>query len=370
MDETNLQHVPLEAAHVAAGGKMVPFAGFLMPLQYTGIKQEHLAVRQNVGLFDVSHMGEVEVRGDDALDVVDYLVTNDVHALEDGQALYTVMCHEHGGVVDDLLVYRLAHDHVLLCINAANRDKDVAHILAHAPEGRAATIEDTSDNWAQLAIQGPKAEALLAMLTSTDLASIGYFHATIGDVAGCANVLISRTGYTGEDGFELYIPVASAQTIFDAIVEAGEPFELALCGLGCRDTLRLEAKLHLYGQDLSDTINPLEAGLAWTVKLKTGRDFLGKQALIDIKEQGVTRRLRGFIVQGRGIIRQECEIYTPDTETLIGEVTSGSFSYMLEASVGMGYINAAHLELDEVMIKVRSKFLPATVTTKAFYKNT
>lgn len=364
---TELQHVPLEAHHERAGGKMVSFAGYLMPLQYEGIKHEHLAVRHHVGLFDVSHMGEIEIKGADAVAVADALVANDVYSLKDGQALYTTMCHEHGGVVDDLLVYRLSAEHVLLCVNAANRDKDFAHIKAHARG--ASTIEDTGDGWAQLALQGPKAQALLSRLTSTDLTEIAFFHAVFGEVAGQPDVLISRTGYTGEDGFELYIPAASAAPIFEAITELGPEFELALCGLGARDTLRLEAKLHLYGQDLSDDINPLEAGLGWSVKLDTPHDFVGKSALCAIKSEGVTRRLRGFIVQGRGIMRQGCEIVN-DQDEVIGEITSGSFSYMLETSVGMGYVDRAHAGLEQVHIKVRSKQLSAQMTKKAFYKNT
>ncbi len=367
--EVELKHVPLEEVHIEAGGKMVPFAGFLMPVQYTGIKQEHLAVRHKAGLFDVSHMGEVEVRGKDALKVVDYLVTNDVFQLKDGQALYTVMCHPNGGVVDDLLVYRLGEEHILLCINAANREKDVAYILKSAPSDADVTITDTSDEWAQLALQGPEAKRILAKITSLDLDSIAYFHAKFGDVAGVQDVLVSHTGYTGEDGFELYIPVGGSRQIFEAIVEAGGD-DLLLCGLGCRDTLRLEAKLHLYGQDLSDDINPLEAGLTWTVKLNTGRDFIGKEALLKIKEEGVSKRLRGLIVEGKGIIRQGYEVYAEDQETLIGEVVSGSFSYMLETSVGLSYIKAEYLGEENVLVKVRSKFLPAKVTKKAFYKNT
>ncbi len=362
-----LKLVPLNEHHEKAGGKMVPFAGFRMPLQYEGIKHEHLAVRNHVGLFDVSHMGEVEIRGEDAIAVADSLVTNDVYSLEDGQALYTVMCHEHGGIVDDLLVYRLNAEHILLCVNAANRDKDFAHIKAHARG--TSSIEDTGDSWAQLALQGPKAQALLQKLTSTNLDELKYFYATFGEVAGQPDVLISRTGYTGEHGYELYIPAQSAAAVFEAIVDIGDEFELALCGLGARDTLRLEAKLHLYGQDLTDETNPLEAGLQWTVKLQTPHDFVGKQALLAIKEAGVTRRLRGFILDGKGVIRQGYEILN-DEGDVIGELTSGSYSYMLDTSVGMGYVLREHAGLEHVKIQVRKKQLPAQMTKKAFYKKT
>lgn len=364
MSHEELKQVPLERRHVEHGAKLVPFAGFSMPIQYVGVKEEHLAVRNGVGLFDVSHMGEIEVRGDDAIDVVNRIVTNDVTSLVDGQALYTVMCHEDGGIVDDLLVYRLARDHVFLCVNAANRDKDFAHITKFATG--ASTIEDTGDSWAQLALQGPKAVAMLQEMVDAPVEKIGYFHSAFYDVAG-VRCLVSRTGYTGEDGFELYIPVDGAEAVFDALVAHGEAHGLVLCGLGCRDTLRLEAKLHLYGQDMSDSTNPFEAGLSWTVKLQKG-DFVGRDALVAAKEAGVTRRLRGLIVQDRGVIRQGCEIYAGDK--LVGEVTSGSFSYMLDKSVGMGYIDVEHANDDSVTIAVRKRRLAADVTRKAFYKNT
>lgn len=360
-----LKHVPLEERHVALGAKMVPFAGFLMPLQYTGIKEEHHAVRQRVGLFDVSHMGEVEIRGEDAVEVADYLVTHDVSKLVDGQALYTVMCNEQGGIVDDLLVYRLAEDHILLCVNAANRDKDFAHITTHA-RGEA-SIEDTGDDWAQLALQGPRAVALLAELTPAPLDEIAYFRARFGEVAG-VRCLISRTGYTGEDGFELYIPAGQAAQVFDAIVEAGEVFELAMCGLGCRDTLRLEAKLHLYGQDMDDETTPFEAGLSWVVKLDREQDFVGKQALIEAKAQGPARRLRGLVVEGRGVIRPGYEIFVGDEQ--VGVVTSGSYSPTLEQSIGLGYLDVEHANVERVEVAVRKRRLPARVTRKPFYKRT
>ncbi len=358
-----LRKLPLAERHVAHGARMVPFAGFEMPMQYEGIKEEHLAVRHRVGLFDVSHMGEVEITGPDAIAAVDGLVTNHVALLEDGQALYTVMCHEHGGIVDDLIVYRLSDEHLLLCVNASNRDKDLAHIKAYITGD--VHVEDRGDAYAQLALQGPQAQATLSALTSHDLATLRPFRFASMEVAG-VTMLVARTGYTGEDGFELYLPAERAVEVFDALVEAGKPYSMALCGLGCRDTLRLEARLPLYGQDLSDETNPLEAGLGWVVKLDKPGDFVGKAALLQIKADGVTRRLRGLIVQGKGVIRAGCPILEGDL--IIGQVTSGTYSISLEQSIGLGYIDVAHLDADEVQIEVRQRHLPATLTTKPFYK--
>ena len=363
------EHVALTELHAEAGAKMVPFAGYLMPLQYEGIKSEHLAVRRGVGLFDVSHMGEIEVRGEGAVAIVDALVANDVTRLVDGQALYTVMCHEHGGIIDDLLVYRLSATHLMLCVNAANRAKDAAHIKAYALPG--AEIEDVGDAWSQLALQGPQAAALLGELTELKLGELKTYHAVFAPVAGQPDVLISRTGYTGEDGFELYMRNAQAEPIFEALRERGQAFEMALCGLGARDTLRLEAKFPLYGQDLTDETNPLEAGLGWTVKLDTASDFIGKEALIRIKQEGVKRGLRGFVIKDKGVIRPGCPIFSPQQDhdaPPIGRITSGSFSYMLDTSVGMGYVERDHLERDTVDVQVRSKRLEAEMTKKAFYK--
>lgn len=363
-----LRHVPLEDRHEAAGARMVPFAGFMMPVQYEGIREEHMAVRQRVGLFDVSHMGEVEVRGPDAVAVVDGLVTNDVSKLADGQALYTAMCNEEGCIIDDLIVYRLASDHVLICVNASRREVDFAHMQAHARG--AATLEDTSDQYIQLALQGPRAEALLQQLCGggTELSKLRPFRATRATVAGVDDVLVARTGYTGEDGFELYIGAAGGggARIFDALVEHGADHGLALCGLGARDTLRLEAKYLLYGQDITEETNPLEAGLGWVTKLDKETPFVGQQALRLIKEQGVSRRLRGLRVIGRGVIRPGYEIRL-DGQT-VGQVTSGSYSPLLETSIGMGYIDAAHAGAEEAEVEVRGRPLAVEVTRKAFYE--
>lgn len=358
-----LKRVPLDARHRELGAKMVPFAGFHMPLQYTGIKEEHLAVRNGVGLFDVSHMGEVEFRGADAVKAVNRLVTNDLEPIAIGQAMYTAMCHEDGGIVDDLIVYKLAEDHVLACVNAANRDKDFGHMQAHLIDGEV-TMEDTGDQWAQLALQGPKAPAMLATLTEMDLDSIATYHCAWGEVAG-ERCLVARTGYTGEDGFELYIPAESAGAVFDAIVAAGADWDLAMAGLGCRDTLRLESKYLLYGNDMNDATNPVEAGLNWVVKLGREPSFVGEEAIAAIKEAGPKRRLRGFVLEGRGVLRPGFTVIV-DGEP-VGELTSGSYGPTLEKSIGLGYVDVEAADATDVEIEVRGKRVAATMTKKPFY---
>jgi aminomethyltransferase len=358
-----LKRIPLEAKHVELGGKMVPFGGFYMPVQYTGIKEEHQAVRQGVGLFDVSHMGEIEIIGRDAIAVIDRLVTNDVTKLVDGQALYTVMCTPDGGIVDDLLVYRLGAEHIFLCVNASTRDKDFEHIIKYA--SGEAMITHRSEEFMQFAVQGPRAVALLESITSgVDVSSIKYFFAATGEVAG-VECLISRTGYTGEDGFEVYVPAAQGAEVFDALVVAGSQFGMLMCGLGCRDTLRLEAKLHLYGQDMDDATNPLEAGLGWVVKLNKASDFVGKEALQAVKAAGVKRKLVGLVVEDRGIIRHGYEIFHEGVK--VGEVTSGSYAITLEKSIGLGYIDADYAGLPQVDVMVRKNAVRASTTNKPFY---
>ena len=359
-----LSRVPLHERHVGLGGRMVPFAGFEMPVQYSGIKDEHLAVRSSAGLFDVSHMGEVEVRGPDAIAAVDALVSNNVRGLADGQALYTVMCAPDGGIVDDLIVYRLAEDHIFICVNAANRHKDLAFMREHLPSGNAA-LEDTSESYVQLALQGPEAQRLLSPLVEQgDLSELGFFRCAWMKIAG-QKTLVARTGYTGEDGFELYIPDQGGAAIFDALVERYVPSELTMCGLGARDTLRLEARLPLYGQDLSAETNPLEAGLGWVVKLETGHDFVGKAALEAIKARGVRRRLRGFRLEGRGVLRPGYPIFVGETE--VGQLTSGGFAPTLDASIGLGYIDVEHADIERAEVEIRGRRLPAIISKKPFY---
>lgn len=362
MSDQELRRIPLEQRHIELGAKMVPFAGYLMPLQYTGIKDEHQAVRTRAGLFDVSHMGEVVIRGPEAIAVVDSLITNDASTLVDGQAMYTVMCNEEGGIVDDLIVYRLASDHVLVCVNASNRDKDFAHMKAFARGD--ATVEDHGDAYVQLAIQGPLAEGILQRITPVKLEDLGTFRCLYGDVAG-VRTLIARTGYTGEDGFELYVPAGEGHVVFDALLEQSTREELALCGLGCRDTLRLEARLHLYGQEMDEGTDPFEAGLSWVVKLDKATPFVGQEALSKLKEQGVSRRLRGLIIEGRGIIRPGYDIFVGDHQ--VGKVTSGTYSPTLEHSIGLGYIDKDFADVPVVEVDVRGRRVEAMTTKKSFY---
>lgn len=362
MSEEPGQDLPLASRHQEAGARFAAFAGYQMPMTYTSIKQEHAAVRQRVGLFDVSHMGEVWVRGPKALEVVNGLISQDLRQIEDGQACYGVLCHEDGGIVDDLVTYRVSPEEILICVNAANRAKDFAYLKEHAGQG--ATLEDESEAWAQLALQGPAAQAVLEPLTDLALGQVGYYRFGFGQVAG-ARCLISRTGYTGEDGFEIYIPVESAEAVFDAVVKAGQPHGLELCGLGARDTLRLEAKFPLYGQDLNDDTNPYEAGLAWVVKLNKPEDFVGRAALEAIKAQGVTRRLRGLVIEGRGIPRAGYELWSGQEQ--VGSLTSGTWSPTLEVGVGLGYVNLAHANDDRVEVQIRNRRIPARLTRKPFY---
>ncbi len=362
-DETRA--LTLAHRHVELGARFAPFAGFSMPMRYSSIKAEHLAVRKTAGLFDVSHMGEIDVVGDGAVALVDSVVTNDVSALEIGQAMYTVMCHPDGNVVDDLIVYKLAEDRVFICVNASNRAKDYAHIVEHAVGE--ASVTDRGDEFVQLAVQGPLATAILDPLTDYDLASLGFFRCAEITFAG-APVLIAATGYTGEHGFELYIPVEHGEAVFDSIMEAGAPHGLLPIGLGARDTLRLEARLHLYGNELSDSINPIEAGLSWVVKLDKSTPFVGQDALRSIKADGPTRRLRGFVCEGRAIPRPGCVVYAGDEP--VGEITSGSLSYMLDTPVALGYVGIAHVKSESLEIDVRGRRVTGRLTTKPFYKTT
>jgi aminomethyltransferase len=363
MDDARLVRVPLHDRHVAAGGRMVPFAGFSMPVQFEGIKAEHLAVRTRVGLFDVSHMGEIRIRGPEALAVINGLISQDMRATLDGQIRYGVLCYEHGGVVDDLLAYRIDEQEFLLCVNATGRDKDFAYLTEHAPGG--AEIIQESDRWSQLALQGPLAADLLQLLTDTVLAEVGYYHFTQGEVAGVP-CIISRTGYTGEDGFEIYIPQDRTVEVYDAIVAAGPDFGLAQCGLGARDVLRLEAKMHLYGQELTEATNPIEAGLGWAVKLDKPEDFPGRAAIEAMKAEGPARRLRGFVLQSRGVPRAHYGVFAGDNQ--VGELTSGTWSPTLGAGIALGYVDINHASAEELDIDIRNRRFPATLTRKAFYK--
>lgn len=366
-----LRSTPLDAAHRALGARMMPFAGFDMPVQYTGILDEHRAVREAAGLFDVSHMGEFRVRGPQALDLVQHLVTNDAASLTDGRAMYAVLCHESGGAVDDLLVYRRAADDVLLVVNASNIAKDWAHIASVADTlGLDAEMTDESDATALLALQGPRAFETFHRATELDASDIPYYHFRVMDgVFGADDVMVSHTGYTGEPGLEIYMPATHAATAWDALLGAGRDLGVLPAGLGARDTLRLEAGYCLYGHELDDETTPLEAGLGWVVKLDAG-DFVGRDALARQKAGGVPRRLVGFVLGERGVPRQGCGLVGPDGAP-VGVVTSGSQSPALGAGIGLGFVPndpAWTTPGTAIGVDVRGRILGATVRKPPFHK--
>jgi aminomethyltransferase len=358
-----LKRTPLHAEHVARKGKLVPFAGYEMPVQYpTGITAEHHAVRRAAGLFDVSHMGEVEVRGDRALDFVQFVTTNDASRLEVGQAQYSTLPDESGKLLDDLLVYRFP-DHYLLVVNASNRGKDVAWIRRFA-DRFGVELRDRSDDVALIALQGPRAAEILAPLTDVELDSIRYYHFVEGEVDGRAAV-ISRTGYTGEDGFELYLANDDAAPVWRRLLEVGEPLGLVPAGLGARDSLRLEMGYALYGNDLDDRRTPLEAGLGWVVKLEKG-DFVGRDALLRQKESGVAARLAGFRLLARGFPRHGYPVRVGGE--VVGEVTSGVLSPSTGEGIGMAYIpTAAAKPGSRIEVLIRDQAVPAEVVRPPFY---
>lgn len=362
MSASDPSRTPLHGEHVALGGKMVPFAGFSMPVQYpTGITAEHQAVRTAAGLFDVSHMGELEVRGPGARDFVQRVTTNDVDRLEVGQAQYSTLLNDDGKILDDLLVYRF-HDRYMLVVNASNREKDLAWISRFAHDHEI-ELDDRSDAISLLALQGPKAEAILDRLTDHDLPSILYYRFSEGEVAGRPAV-ISRTGYTGEDGFELYVDAADAASLWRALLEAGSPEGLIPAGLGARDSLRLEMGFALYGNDLDEEHTPLEAGLGWVVKMGKG-DFVGRDALARQKEAGIQRRLAGFRLLERGFPRRG---YAIRSESGDGAVTSGVSSPSTGDGIGLGYmpVDVARPG-SRIEVVIRDRPVPAEVVRPPFY---
>jgi aminomethyltransferase len=359
-----LKRTPLYTEHVSAGAKLVPFAGYEMPVQYrTGILAEHLAVRARAGLFDVSHMGEIDVRGPQALDLVQYVTTNDASKLEVGQAQYSVICREDGGCIDDCIVYRF-NDAYMIVVNASNRDKDRDWINHHAGKFDV-EVTDKSDDIALIALQGPKAQNILARVTEVALDRIQYYHFGTGDVAG-APAVVSRTGYTGEDGFELYVNARDAVEIWRQLLAAGATDGLIPAGLGARDSLRLEMGYALYGNDIDDRHTPLEAGLAWVTKLDKP-DFIGKAALVKQKQDGVRQRLVGFVLKEKGFPRHGYEVRANGEPS--GEVTSGTVSPSLEVGVGLAYVPAESSKAGTpIEIMVRDKAVAAEVTRPPFYK--
>lgn len=360
----DLKVTPLHQSHIDLGAKMVPFAGWDMPVQYKGLVPEHEAVRNGVGLFDVSHMGEVDVDGPQALAFVDYLVVGDVKALEVGKVLYSMMCYENGGIVDDLLVYRKAESSFLLVINAGNIEKDDAWIREQAGKFDV-YARNRSEDYAQLAIQGPLAQDVLQKLTKQDLNEIGFFEFKEDvEVAG-VNALISRTGYTGEDGFEIYCAPDGAVKLWREILEAGEAQGIEPAGLGARDTLRFEATLPLYGHEIDKDVTPLEAGLGFFVKLD-GDDFLGKDALVKQKADGLELKLVGFELLDKGIPRQGYNVF--HNGDVIGKVTTGYKAPTVGKVIGLALVDIEYTKLDtEFEVDIRGKLKKAVVISKRFY---
>ena len=341
---------------------MTDFGGWDMPVEYSGIIAEHMAVRTAVGLFDVSHMGEIEIRGPQALEFVNHVTSNDVSRLVDGQVQYSGLLYPNGTFVDDILVHRMGANDFFLCVNASNQEKDFEWI---ASKNRfEAEAELTSERYVQLAIQGPRAVSTLAKLTDVSLDPIGYYHFTRGEVGG-TEALITRTGYTGEDGFEIYVPPEDGPRLWAAVIEAGAEFGIVPCGLGARNTLRLESAMSLYGHEIDDTITPYEAHLRWIVKLDQG-DFIGRDALIEQKKKGVERRLAGFEMRGRGIARDGYRVFADGED--VGWVTSGSPAPFLKKNIGLCLLRASIAEIGQTIeIAVRQRRVEAELIRLPFY---
>ena len=361
-----MKTTPFTETHIALGAKMHEFAGYNMPIEYSGIIDEHMTVCNGVGVFDVSHMGEFWVKGPNALEFLQQVTSNNVAILPVGKAQYTCFPNEEGGIVDDLLVYHYEDEKYLLVVNAANIEKDWNWCVSHNTVG--AELENSSDRMAQLAIQGPKATEVLQRLTSVNLSDIPYYAFATGEFAGCSNVIISNTGYTGAGGFELYFYPEDGKKIWDAIFEAGAPEGIKPIGLGARDTLRLEMGFCLYGNDLSDTTSPLEAGLGWITKFVEGKNFTARAILEKQKAEGVTRKLVAFEMVDRGIPRHGYKLVNAEGEE-IGEVTSGTMSPTRKIGIGMAYVAKAYTALDtEIFIDVRGRKLKVKVVKAPFRK--
>ncbi len=359
----DLREVPLHRVHQNLGAKMVPFAGYHMPVAYGSIVEEHGAVRERVGIFDVSHMGEFELEGPRALEAVQRVTVNDASALEVDQAQYSAMCREDGGILDDCVVYRMADERYMVVVNASNVEKDRAHVVAHLPED-GVELRDRSEEIALLALQGPRAVEVLAPLADVEVEDLRFYWKRDGRVAGVETV-ISRTGYTGEDGFELYVPRDGAEAVWRAVMGAGTAFDIRPCGLGARDILRLEMKYALYGNDIDESTNPYEAGLGWIVKLDAS-DFTGREALARIKAEGPARKLIGFRVAGRGIPRPGYPVRL-DGEAVDG-VRSGTSSPSLGYGIGTCYVPAARAKAGTpIGVEIRGTVHEAEIVKTPFY---
>ena len=359
-----MKSIALQEKHISLGAKMIEFAGYNMPVSYSGLNDEHATVRNTVGVFDVSHMGEFILKGENALDLIQRVTSNDASVLTDGKAQYSCLPNGKGGIVDDLLVYRIDEKTYMLVVNASNIDKDWDWISSH--NSKSVDMKNISDKTSLLAVQGPKALETLQKLTSVKLADIPYYSFTKGKFADCENVVISNTGYTGAGGFEIYFDNEHADKIWDAVFQAGKEFGIKPIGLGARDTLRLEMGFCLYGNDIDDTTSPLEAGLGWITKFS--KDFTDKNYLLAQKEKGLTKKLVGFEMIDRGIPRHGYPIVDASGNN-IGVVTSGTQSPTLNKAIGMGYVATALAKADtEIFIEIRDKKIKAVVTKIPFLK--
>ena len=360
----DIKKIALNDLHESLGGKMVPFAGYNMPVRYSSDKEEHMQVRESVGVFDVSHMGEFLLEGPKALDLIQRVSSNDASKLVDGQAQYSCLPNEDGGIVDDLIIYRMGEEKYFLVVNASNIEKDWNWISKYNTEG--VKMTNLSDEYSLFAVQGPKAVETLQKLTDVDLSEIKFYTFVEGTLAGIDDVIISATGYTGAGGFELYIKNQDAEAVWKKVFDAGSEFGILPIGLGARDTLRLEMGYCLYGNDITDTTSPLEAGLGWVTKFT--KDFTNSANLAKQKVEGVTRRLVGFVMEDKGIPRGHYEIADADG-SIIGEVTSGTMSPSMGVGIGLGYVKVGHHTADsEIYIQVRNKSLKAIVTKLPLYK--
>lgn len=346
---SELKKTPLYAFHKEHGARCVPFAGWEMPIQYSSILEEHRAVRETAGIFDVSHMGEVRVRGKDATPFLDSLVPGDVSALKKGQALYTCLCYENGGVVDDLIIYKLSDEHFFICVNAGNKDKDFEWFKKHASTFDC-EVTDESDDYAQIAFQGPKSWMVLETLLPENASTFKRFTFLEREIDGVP-VIISRTGYTGEDGCEIYCPSKAAESLASALFEAGQQHGVKLCGLGARDSLRLEAGYPLYGHEIDSNITPIQGGISWIIKFSKSADFIGRKALEKQKQEGVSKRIIYFILDSRRIAREETPILCEDE--IVGKVVSGTLSPMLNKAIGSALIDVDKDDMNKLYVDLR-----------------
>jgi aminomethyltransferase len=358
-----LNRTPLYDLHVELGARMVPFAGWEMPVQYSGIIEEHLAVRNKAGLFDVSHMGEARIRGKDAAAFLDAIMTNEFSSLQPNHARYTIMCYPDGGCVDDLIIYRISSDEFLICLNASNATKDIAWMKSQAGNWNVEIIDECSQ-WAQLALQGPLAENILSSLTHLKLNALKRFGFVVGEVAGAKNCIVARTGYTGSPGFEIYIPASKSVGVARAILEKGKPDGLLPIGLGARDSLRLEAGYPLYGHELSEKISPIQAGLSWTVKFSKPQ-FVGRDSLLNQVETGVTSQVVMYSLNDRRIARAGAIVFSGDKA--VGEILSGTLSPILNKPIGTALVTTG-CNLDTLTVDIRGTHLPLQITQTPFFK--